>query len=113
MPAFKAKVALAALQSDDNLTPLAQRFEIHANQLAEWRRQLLARVAVAFDARGPETPTVDVTMLHAKIDQQALELNCLANARGCAGWTRGTRRGRASGAAGSATTSCSRIGSAQ
>ena len=81
-PAFKAKVALAALQSDDNLTQLAQRFDIHANQIAEWRRQLLARAAVAFDAGGPDTPTVDVKTLHAKIGQQALELDFLANALG-------------------------------
>ena len=89
-PAFKAKVALAALQSDDNLTQLAQRFDVHGNQIAEWQRQLLARAA-AFDAEDPDTPTVDVKTLHAKIGQQALELDFLANALGRSPGPSGTR----------------------
>ena len=47
-PAFKAKVALAALESDDNLTQLPERFDVHANQIAEWRKQLIARAADVF-----------------------------------------------------------------
>jgi transposase-like protein len=82
-PAFKAKVALAALQSDDNLTQLAQRFDVHANQIAEWRRQLIARAEAAFAAETPHAgEAVDVKTLHAKIGQQALELDFLANALG-------------------------------
>ena len=82
--AFKAKVALAALQSDDNLTQLAQRFDVHANQIAEWRRQLIAHAAAAFEAEalGTGAAAVDVKTLHAKIGQQALELDFLANALG-------------------------------
>ena len=68
--AFKAKVALAAIEGNATLAELAQRFDVHPNQITEWRRQL---VATAADAFGAETerrePAIDVTALHAKIGQ--------------------------------------------
>lgn len=82
--AFKAKVALAALEGTATLAELAQRFDVHANQITEWRRQLVARAAEAFTGEEGERrePPVDVKALHAKIGQQALELDFLANALG-------------------------------
>lgn len=47
--AFKAKVALAALKGDKTLAELAQQFDVHANQVTEWKRQLLERAADVFD----------------------------------------------------------------
>lgn len=81
-PAFKAKVALAALEGDATLSELAQRFDVHANQIAEWRRQLVAHAAEAFADGVPRETPIDVKALHAKIGQQALELDFLANALG-------------------------------
>jgi transposase-like protein len=46
---FKAKVALAALRRDKKLTEIAQRYEVHPNQVTEWKRQLLERAADVFD----------------------------------------------------------------
>lgn len=80
-PAFKAKVALAALEGEATLNELAQRFDVHANQIAEWRRQLVARAAEAF-ADGERPEPIDVKALHAKIGQQALEVDFLSNALG-------------------------------
>ena len=78
--AFKAKVALAALEGNATLAELAQRFDVHPNQITEWRRQLVAH---AFGADGERRgPAIDVKALHAKIGQQALELDFLANALG-------------------------------
>ena len=40
--AFKAQVALAALREDKTMAQLCQEFDLHANQITEWTRQLLA-----------------------------------------------------------------------
>lgn len=81
--AFKAKVALAAIEGNQTLAELAQRFDVHPNQITEWRRQLVANAADAFggDSERREPP-IDIRALHAKIGQQALELDFLSNALG-------------------------------
>ena len=81
-PAFKAKVALAALEGEATLNELAQRFDVHANQIVEWRRQLVAHAAAAFADGAHREPPIDVKALHAKIGQQALEVDFLSNALG-------------------------------
>ena len=40
-PAFKAKVALAAVKGEKTLAELAQLYDVHANQITIWRMQLL------------------------------------------------------------------------
>ena len=39
-PAFKARVALAALREDKTMAELCQGFELHASQVIDWQRQL-------------------------------------------------------------------------
>ena len=51
-PAFKAKVALAALKGDATLAELAKRFELHAHQIGQWREQLLAGAVEVFASGG-------------------------------------------------------------
>ena len=74
-PAFKAKVALAAIKGERTLAELAQQFDVHANQITQWRSQLLEGAADVFGDARPEasTPAVDVKTLHAKIGQLTLE----------------------------------------
>ena len=68
-PAFKAKVALAAVRGEKTLDELAQQFDVHPNQIAQCRSQHLEVAAGVF---GPEPSTVatvpaaDVKTLHAK-----------------------------------------------
>jgi putative transposase len=47
--AFRAKVALAALKGDKTLSQLADQFEIHANQVSAWRKELIERAAELFE----------------------------------------------------------------
>ena len=84
--AFKAKVALEAIKGEKTVTEIAQRFDVHPNQVTEWRRQLLERAADVFGgAAAPEHPPVDLKALHAKIGQLALENDFLEGALSKAG----------------------------
>ena len=49
-PAFKAKVALAAIKGERTLTELAQQFDVHPNQITQWRSQLMEGASGAFGA---------------------------------------------------------------
>jgi transposase len=81
--AFKAKVALAAIKGEETLAQLSTRFDVHQNQIVQWKNQLLERAAGAFEGSsscaeaGP-----DIKTLHAKIGQLALENDFLAGALG-------------------------------
>ena len=84
---FKAKVALAAMSGDKTLAELAQRFEVHPNQITEWKRQLSERAADLFvGGATPAEPPIDLNALHAKIGQLTLENDFLAGALTKVGW---------------------------
>ena len=81
-PAFKAKVALAALKGEKTLTELAQLFDVHANQITQWKGQLLDGAAGVF-GHGKSEPAilgVDLQGLHAKIGELTLENDFLEGA---------------------------------
>ncbi len=77
---FKAKVALALMAGDKTLAELTQRFEVHPNQITEWKRQLSERTADVFGKSAGSEPPVDLKMLHAKIGQPTLENDYLESA---------------------------------
>jgi transposase len=85
-PAFKAKVALAAVRGEATLAELAQRFDVHPHQIGQWREQFLAGAATVFAEGRPLDPPVDVQALHAKIGELTLENDFLDRALAKAGW---------------------------
>ena len=70
--AFKAKVALAAIAGEKTLAELTEQFEVHPNQITNWKRQMIDGASEIFD-KFPQKPDVDLKSLHAKIGQLTLE----------------------------------------
>jgi transposase len=85
---FKAKVALAAIRGEKTLIELSQQFAVHANQIKQWKDQLLEGASGVFGGEAKSeaaAPVVDVKTLHAKIGELALENDFLAGALNKAG----------------------------
>jgi len=87
-PVFKSKVALAAVRGEQTLGELAQQFDVHPNQIKQWRDQLLEGAVDVFGTStrsNPPEPKIDVKTLHAKIGELALENDFLETALNKAG----------------------------
>ena len=78
-PEFKARVALAALREDKTMAQLCQEFDLHVNQITDWKRQLIEGAAQAFSGAAVQ-PEVDVVPLQAKIGQLTMENDFLERA---------------------------------
>src|SRR5262245_46811133 len=75
-PAFKAKVAFAAIKGDRTIAQFAEQFDVHPNQVTSWKAQLEGGAADVFgpgSGGGRTEPAVDVKSLHAKIGELTLK----------------------------------------
>lgn len=84
-PAFKVKVALAAICGEQTLVESSQPFDVHANQIKQWKEQLPEGAVDVFGGEAKTeaaAPAVDLQTLHAKIGELALENDFLSGALG-------------------------------
>jgi putative transposase len=78
---FKAKVAIEAIKGEKTLNEIASMYEVHPNQVAQWKKLALEKLPEAMaDGRSKESrqvQPVDEEKLHQKIGQQAIEIDFL------------------------------------
>jgi len=74
-------VALAALKGDKTLAELSQQFDVHPNQITEWKTRLAEGASGVFgEDKGEQQAKVDVTRMQAKIGELTLENDFLETA---------------------------------
>lgn len=77
---FKAKVAFEALKGSQTISQIADRHELHGNQVTNWKLKLKKDMATIFEtAESKKTidPADDVEALRAKIGELTMELDWL------------------------------------
>lgn len=79
-PEFKAKVAMAAIKGDRTLAEMAQQFDVHPNQITDWKTQLMARSSVVFGDTSAKEKGPDILAMEAKIGRLSLENDFLEGA---------------------------------
>ena len=77
--AFKSKVALEALKGQKTLSEIASEYEIHPNQVSQWKRQLRDGIETVFTdpSRSNRSDEKEKDKLYQEIGRLKVELDWL------------------------------------
>ena len=74
-------MAPAAIKGDQTVAELSQKFDVHPNEITQWKTQLLEQAADVFkSSHSSKDPAIDVNALHAKIGERTFENDFLESA---------------------------------
>ena len=74
--AFKAKVAIEALKEQSTLNELASKYELHQNQISQWKQEFLSKSSQIFETdkkKKSTEPEVNIAHLYEKIGKLEME----------------------------------------
>lgn len=73
---FKAKVAIEAIKEKQTLSELATKYELHPNQISEWKKSFLAGASLVFeqDSEGKKEKSEDTSVLYEQIGRLQMDI---------------------------------------
>jgi transposase len=79
---FKAKVVIEALKEHTTIEDLAKKYELHPNQISQWKKEFLNKAPSVFGSESPGTPDKKqqeelLEKLYSQIGQQKVEIDWL------------------------------------
>jgi len=84
-PSFKAKVAMAAIRGDKTLAEIAQQYDVHPNQIQDWKKRLMSEAEHVFENGNAHTGSgweEEIEKLRAKVGELTMEKDFLSKALG-------------------------------
>jgi transposase-like protein len=82
--AFKAKVAVEAIQGLKTVAEIARRYEVHPSQVNTWKKQAVEGLPLVFEGGERDESDKLTASLYEQIGRLQVELQWLKKKSGCA-----------------------------